>query len=180
MEFWLAGPGISPEVWGNPTGSGQVSTHAISLITNLGPGGTIALILALVAALVGRVRHLVLLSLPSLGGLLGAVQVRYGGARFMTPLAVCLTVVVAAGLGQLLCWQQRRASRAMTIAAADHPGGGEPALRLLVLDRSLQHPRVRDGTIRSGPRTYRPEVDETVDVGGTPRLDAAGTVRVFV
>jgi len=117
MEFWLAGPGISPEVWGNPTWSGQVQRLAFGLMANLGPGGTIVLVIASVAALAGRVRQLALLSLPSLGALIGAIQVRYGGERFLTPLAVCLTPVVAAGLGVLLSGQRRLATRAVTTAA---------------------------------------------------------------
>jgi hypothetical protein len=117
MEFWWKGPGVSPEVWGNPTRLEQAQKLVLSLMTNLGPGGTIVAVVASAAAVTGRVRHLVLLSLPSLGALLGAIQVRYGDERFLTPLAACLTLVVAAGLGQLLSWRPRPAVRALTMAA---------------------------------------------------------------
>jgi hypothetical protein len=116
MLFWLVGPGTSPEVWGNPTWWEQMQRLATDLMTNLGPGGSVALAIASIAALTGRVKHLVLLVLPSLGALLGAVKVRYGEERFLTPLAVCLTIVVAAGLGQLLSWQRRPATWRLTTA----------------------------------------------------------------
>jgi hypothetical protein len=117
MEFWLLGRGIAPEVWSNPTRAAQMRMLAINLMTNLGPGGTIIVVTASVAALVGRVRRAVLLSLPPLGALVGALQVRYTEERFLTPLAVCLTLVVAAGLGQLLSWPRHLATRALTTAA---------------------------------------------------------------
>lgn len=113
MEFWLAGAGIAPEVWGGDTWQQQAHRLVRDLMTNLGPGGTIALIVAVV---VGRPRHLLLLSLPSLGALCGYMQMRHSFVRFATPLAVCLTPVVAAGLGRLLSWPRRPATRALIAA----------------------------------------------------------------
>jgi hypothetical protein len=117
MEFWLGGKGIAPEVWGNASWQEQAHRLALNLMTNFGPGGTIVLVVAIVAALAGRARHLLLLSLPSLGALYGNIQVRYGGERFLTPLAICLTPVVAAGLGQLLSWPRHPTSRVLTASA---------------------------------------------------------------
>ena len=76
----------------------------------------IVLIISFVVALVRRFRPLLLLSLPSLGGLIGTLMVRYGGDRFLTPLSVCLTLVMAAGLGELFS-RQRRWPRAVTAGA---------------------------------------------------------------
>jgi hypothetical protein len=114
MEHWLAGPGLAPEVWGATSRLEQVHRFAIDLMTNLGPGGTVVVAVAIGATLAGRPRHLFLLSLPPVGALWGYLQVRYGGERFLTPLTICLVPLVAAGLGQLLSWPRRPILRAVT------------------------------------------------------------------
>ena len=181
MEYWLTGEGITPEVWGNPTWSTQLQTLAIAIAANLGPGGITVLVIAAITAIVGRTTNLVLLCLPALGALLGAIQVRYGGERFLTPLAVCLTPLVAAGLGQLLLWRysHRGATQSTDHRSADDLGGSQCALCRLELDRTLRQPRIHNGTLRFDPLLHRSEACVLLSLGPAGRLNSPGVARVF-
>ncbi|HEX8521001.1 MAG TPA: hypothetical protein VF669_02010 [Tepidisphaeraceae bacterium] len=102
MEYWIIGPGIDPSIW--KSGSGAVWGAAIKcLVNNLGPAGSVVVIVALLAALKGSRSRLLMLALPLISvSLLGVGRIMYPADRFYTIIALALVPLVTLGLGKLL------------------------------------------------------------------------------
>ncbi len=123
MEFWLWGPGVSPEVWLNPTRARQLGNFLWGLALSLGPGGTVAALAAVVVVLIVRPPRLLPLTLPMLGAVLGAFQIRYVGGyvggRFLQPAVLFFIPVLAVGLAVILESARARLGRvALALALA--------------------------------------------------------------
>jgi hypothetical protein len=102
MKFWLTGPGIDPNVWGNNPSRWLIAAIACTA-NNLGPAGSVVAIIAFLAALKARPRQAAMLALPVASVLLlGISQIKYPQDRFYTIVAVALVPLVAMGLSDLL------------------------------------------------------------------------------
>jgi hypothetical protein len=102
MHHWLRGEGVDSDVWGKSEGWRRVFAVATALLVNLGPGGVIAIVLAIIAAFWLKPRNALLLVLPAIGLLMVICQIRYAPSRFYTPVIVSLTPFMALALDKLL------------------------------------------------------------------------------
>jgi hypothetical protein len=101
MRHWLTGEGVDSDVWGKSEGWKRVWAIITALITNLGPGGIIAALIAILAALWLRPKNGLLLALPSLGVLLVVAQIKYVPSRFYTPVILSFAPLMAIALDEL-------------------------------------------------------------------------------
>ncbi len=102
MKFWFVGPGLDPTVWGAPASRWLFAVIACTA-NNLGPAGSVVVIIALLAALKTCPRQAAMLALPVASALLlGIAQIKYPQDRFYTLVAVALVPIVAIGLSELL------------------------------------------------------------------------------
>jgi hypothetical protein len=104
MRFWLAGPGIDPDVWGHGVGPlGRAYAFAECMLSNLGPGGMVVVPVALIAVLIARPRRWVMLLLPAVSvTLLGLAKIEYPADRFYTILCLALFPPAAIGLDAIM------------------------------------------------------------------------------
>ena len=104
MSHWLAGEGADSAVWGG-VGSGEMGVGGFivllleSFLNTLGPGGTVIVVLSLLALVRARPPHwlLVLLPFASMFGI-GLAPLGYGADRLTAVATVTLVPPVAAGL----------------------------------------------------------------------------------
>ena len=102
MKFWMGGPGIDAEVWGGGGIKGRIIGTLACLLDNLGPGGVIVVMVAVIALLVARPRRWVLLALPAVSVyVFGLSRIQYPADRFYTIFALGLVPVVACGLSAM-------------------------------------------------------------------------------
>ncbi len=108
ISHWLAGSGADSAVWGGlgsgaMTEAGFAELLAQTFVNNLGPGGTLVTLAALVALALSRPKQAFFSLLPVLSVVaLGLVPLGYGSDHFTAVAAVALVPPVAFGLDVLL------------------------------------------------------------------------------
>lgn len=101
VRYWLADSGADAAVWGQPhrTALGYAQEIGTAVLGNLGPGGALVVVVALMMLLVGRPPGAAQLALPTISFVvLGLLPVGYAPDYFCVPLAVALVPLVACAL----------------------------------------------------------------------------------
>lgn len=121
MRYWTSGEGLDPSIWGSYTAATNLRNGLLCALENLGVGGAVLVVAAVVALLVKRPRFSLALSMPALSFLLFAIaQIHYTEIRYFMPLSIALPPLVLIGLEPLRLalkenWKQLASQIALAI-----------------------------------------------------------------
>lgn len=102
IKFWTSGEGMDPSIWSDEPAASLLRNGALCALDNLGIGGAVLLIVAVVALLIKRPQNGFTLSLPAASFLLFAIaRIHFSQIRYFMPLAIALPPLVVLGLEAL-------------------------------------------------------------------------------
>ena len=102
MRFWTSGEGMDPRIWGNQKLADLIRDGAQCVLDNLGIGGCVLLVLAIVMILVKRPRFSFSFALPSLSFLIFAIfRIHFSEIRYYMPLCIALLPLMVLGIEAL-------------------------------------------------------------------------------
>jgi hypothetical protein len=102
MRYWSSGEGLDPSIWGSYSAATNLRNGLLCALENLGLGGAVLVVAAMVVFLVRRPRYSLALSMPALSFVLFAIaEIHYTEIRYFMPLSIALPPLVLLGLEEL-------------------------------------------------------------------------------
>jgi hypothetical protein len=99
IRFWTKGDGMDPSIWGNEAPGAVFRNGLLCAFENLGVGGAILLVIAVLFLLIKRPRHSLALSLPAISFLVFAIaRIHFSEIRYFMPFSIALLPLVVLGL----------------------------------------------------------------------------------
>ena len=102
IRYWSSGEGLDTSIWGSYSAATNLRNGLLCALDNLGVGGALLVVAAMVMLLVRRPRYSLALSTPALSFVLFAIaQIHYTEIRYFMPLSIALPPLVLVGLEEL-------------------------------------------------------------------------------